>query len=518
MSPSVPKRASYQLTLFLLVVAGVSFAIAQTLVVPALPFFQREFDSSANGAAWIATGFLLSSSVLTPILGKLGDAYGKRRVLVASLAVFGIASLGGAFASSLEVLVGFRVLQGTGAAVFPLAFGIIRDEFPPAKVGFGIGLMSSVFGVGGGVGLLLSGVVLETLPWQWLFIIGAMPVLAAAAAIHVVVPESRSTTPGRTDWAGALTLSLALVALLVGVSQGNQWGWGSAAVLGLFALAAVMFGVWGAVERRVSHPMVDMEMFARPRMAGTNAATFFVGFAMFGAFILLPGFVQAPAGLPEELAGRLGYGFGASPVETGLFFLPSSIAMMVAGPIAGGAGTRYGPAAILRVGIGLMAVALALLAVAHDQPWTVYVWMTVQGIGISAALAAVGALVIANVRAEQTGVATGMNSIMRTVGAAFGSQVSAAIVAAHLIEGTSVPAESGYTIAFLVAAGAMLLAFLPTIALGRRGKVDAARPAARMPPAIAAGAHAALPAVGPEHTRRPDGEPVVVGRPTANRS
>ena len=158
MSPSAQPRRPYQLILALLVVAGISFAVAQTLVVPALPFFQQEFDTSANGAAWIATGFLLSSSVLTPILGKLGDAYGKRRVLVASLVVFGLASLGGAFASSLEVLVGFRVVQGTGAAVFPLAFGIIRDEFPPAKVGFGVGTMSSVFGVGGGVGLLTSGV------------------------------------------------------------------------------------------------------------------------------------------------------------------------------------------------------------------------------------------------------------------------------------------------------------------------------------------------------------------------
>lgn len=506
-APRSQPRRPYQLTLALLVVAGISFAIAQTLVVPALPFFQREFDTSANGAAWIATGFLLSSSVLTPILGKLGDAYGKRRVLVASLAVFGLASLAGAFAPSLEVLVGFRVLQGTGAAVFPLAFGIIRDEFPPAKVGFGVGTMSSVFGVGGGVGLLLSGVVLETLPWQWLFIVGAVPVLVAAALIFVLVPESRSTTPTRTDWAGALTLSLALVALLVGVSQGNSWGWTSPAVLGLFALAAVMFAVWTAVERRVPDPMVDMDMFTRPKMAGTNAATFFVGFAMFGAFILLPGFVQAPGGLPDALADQLGYGFGASPIETGLFFLPSSIAMMVAGPIAGGAGTRYGPAAILRVGIGLMAVALVLIALWHDQPWTIYVWMTVQGIGISASLAAVGTLVLANVRAEQTGVATGMNSIMRTVGAAAGSQVSAAIVAAHLIEGTSVPAERGYTIAFLLTAAAMLVAFLPTIALGRRKAVEAHRPAVAKAGAVPVAARAAVAA----HP------PAPAARPTANR-
>lgn len=162
-------------TLALLTVAGISFALMQTLVVPALPFFQREFHTTASWVTWIATGFLLSSSVLTPILGKLGDAYGKERLLVISMAIFGIASLGAAFAWSLASLIAFRIIQGTGAAVFPLSFGIIRDEFPPEKIGLGIGTVSSVFGAGGGVGLVLSGVILEHLTWHWLFLSARCP-------------------------------------------------------------------------------------------------------------------------------------------------------------------------------------------------------------------------------------------------------------------------------------------------------------------------------------------------------
>src|SRR5919204_3070864 len=180
-------RQHYGATLGVLTVAGVSFAVMQTLVVPALPHFQREFDTSAAWVTWIATGFLLSSSVLTPILGKLGDSLGKKRMLVISLGIFGLASLGAAAAWNLASLVFFRVLQGAGAAVFPLSFGIIRDEFPPEKIGLGIGTVSSVFGVGGGVGLVLSGVIIEHPTWHWLFLIRAVPLLPPTLPLGVFV-------------------------------------------------------------------------------------------------------------------------------------------------------------------------------------------------------------------------------------------------------------------------------------------------------------------------------------------
>src|SRR3954454_21791971 len=181
--------ASHQITLVLLTVAGISFALMQTLVVPALPFFQREFGTSPEWTTWLVTSFLVSSAVLTPIIGKLGDAHGKKKLLVISLALFGLASLGAAAAPNIGALVGFRALQGVGAAIFPLAFGIIRDEFPAEKVGVAVGTSSSVFGIGGGVGLVLSGVIVEHLSWHWLFLIGALPVLVATVLIVKYVPE-----------------------------------------------------------------------------------------------------------------------------------------------------------------------------------------------------------------------------------------------------------------------------------------------------------------------------------------
>jgi EmrB/QacA subfamily drug resistance transporter len=453
---AAPPRRHYLVTLALLTIAGLSFALMQTLVIPALPFFQREFGTTASWVTWIATGFLLSSSVLTPILGKLGDAYGKERLLVVSLAIFGLASLAAAFAWSLESLIAFRVLQGAGAAVFPLSFGIIRDEFPPEKVGVGIGTVSSVFGAGGGVGLVLSGVIVEHLDWQWLFLIGAVPVLVATVLIALFVPESPIKTPARPDYLGGAALSAALASLLVAISEGERWGWTSARELGLLALAAGLFALWVRIEGRVPEPLVDLRTFARREMAATNLTTLLIGFSMFACFILLPSFVTIE--------------FGASPVQIGLYFVPSSLAMMVAGPLAGALTGRIGPVVPLRIGIALAGLGLVLLATVHHASWTIYAWMTLLGTGIAFAFAALGTLVIQHSRPEETGVASGMNTIMRTVGGAFGAQIAAAVITANTLAGTQIPLERGFTIAFAIGACGAAAALLPTLLLRRPGR------------------------------------------------
>jgi EmrB/QacA subfamily drug resistance transporter len=468
---SETKRQHYGVTLALLTVAGISFAVMQTLVVPALPFFQREFDTTASWVTWIATGFLLSSSVLTPILGKLGDAYGKKRMLVISLAIFGLASLAAAAAWNLQTLIVCRVLQGAGAAVFPLSFGIIRDEFPPEKIGLGVGTVSSVFGVGGGVGLVLSGVIIEHLTWHWLFLIGAIPVLASTVLLALYVPESPIKHHTRPDYLGGLTLSFALGTLLVAISEGSNWGWTSGGVLGLGAASATFFALWAGIENRVPEPLVDLRTFARREMAATNVTTLVMGFSMFSTFILLPNFVQQPLGLPAELAESINYGFNASPIEVGLFFLPSSVAMMLAGPFAGALGTKRGNVLPLRIGIGFLALSLTLLATVHDEPWTIYAWMVFMGLGLAFSFAALGALVIEYSEPGETGVASGMNTIMRTIGAALGSQVAAAIISANTIASTEVPAEKGFTLAFTISAVGALVALGPTFLLRRRARV-----------------------------------------------
>src|SRR4051794_34267432 len=268
-----PARQHHWITLALLTTAGISFAVMQTLVIPALPFFQREFGATQADTTWIVTGFFLSTSVLTPLLSKLGDMHGKKRMLVIALSVFALGSLGAAASNSLAGVVAFRVLQGAGAAVFPLSFGIVRDEFPREKVGLAVGVVSSVFGVGGGIGLVSSGFILQELNWHWLFLIGAVPVMAGAVLVTKYVAESPVRRGGRADWAGGATLWAALVCLLLGITKGESWGWGCAQVDGLFVATLDEFLVWMRVERRVAEPLVGLRPLADRGMVAVNAAT-----------------------------------------------------------------------------------------------------------------------------------------------------------------------------------------------------------------------------------------------------
>src|SRR5215218_3075520 len=232
------------------------------MVVPALPVIQRELDTTTTWATWVLTVFLLVASVSTPILGKLGDQYGKERWLAISLGIFFAGSIGCSLAWNIWALIGFRALAGMGAAVFPLSFAIIRDEFPPEKIGVAIGIVSSVFGVGGGFGIVLSGILVDNLSWRWLFIIGSIGIALAIALVVRFVPESPIKTPSRIDIPGAVLLSGGLVAFLLALTEGESWGWTSARILLLFAAAVTLLVTWAIVELRVPEPMVDMRMLA----------------------------------------------------------------------------------------------------------------------------------------------------------------------------------------------------------------------------------------------------------------
>ena len=259
------ERQDYNVTLAILTLAGIAFALQQTMVIPALPTLQEDLHTTTTWVTWVLTVFLLVASVATPILGKLGDQYGKERLLVISLALFFIGSVGAATAWNIWSLIAWRALQGTGAAVFPLSYGIIRDEFPREKVGVAIGLVSAVFGIGGGLGIVLSGVIVDHFSWRWLFIVGAVGIGAALVLVHRFIPESPIKTPSRVDYLGATLMSGGLIAMLVALTEGENWGWTSGRTLGLAAAAVVLLFAWGIAELHVDDPMVDMRMLAQAR-------------------------------------------------------------------------------------------------------------------------------------------------------------------------------------------------------------------------------------------------------------
>ena len=448
-------RQHHNVTLAILALACTAFAIQQTMVIPALPMLQRQLHTSTTWATWVLTVFLLVACVSTPIIGKLGDQYGKERLLAISLLVFLLGCIGCAFAWNVASLIGFRALAGVGGGVFPLSFAIIRDEFPPDRIGVGIGLISAVFGVGGGVAIVLAGLIADNLSWRWLFVAGAILTAAPLVLVHRFVPESPIKTPSRVDFPGAVLLSLALVALLVGLSEGAHWGWSSGRILVLFAASFALFVVWGVLETHVQDPLVDMEMLAHRPVLFTNMTALVAGFAMFGTFVLIPNFVEMPHGLPASTARLVHYGFDASTTRAGLYLLPGTVMLLFAGPLAGRIGARIGYKWPLAIGLVLVAAAAGALVDFHTQSWHVWAGQAVLGIGVGFAFAAMSTLIAENVRPEETGVATGVNTVMRSIGGVVGAQVGAALLTTYTIAGTSVvPSVRGFEIAFAVAAAA----------------------------------------------------------------
>ena len=467
------ERQHYNFTLGILTLAGAFFALQQTMVVPALPALQRDLDTTTTWVTWVLTVFLLTASVLTPILGKLGDQYGKERLLTISLTIFLAGSIGCAFAWDIGSLIAFRAVAGAGGAVFPLSYAIIRDEFPREQVGVAIGLVSAVFGIGGGFGIVLSGVIVDNFSWRWLFIVGAAGIAIAVVLVHRFVPESPIKTPSRVDVPGAALLSGGLIAVLVALTEGEAWGWASGRIVGLFAGGAALLVAWALVELRVPEPMVDMRMLVRRQVLFTNITALVAGFAMFGAFVLIPNFVESPHGLPEQLARLVDYGFHATATEAGLYLLPSSVTLLFAGPLTGVLARRWGAKWPLVLGLLFVSASTASFASFNDEPWQVLAAMPFLGIGVGFAFASMAVIVTEAVAPTETGVANGMNTVMRTVGGVIGGQVGAALLTAYPIRGTGIPAVTGFEVAFAASAvaalvGAAVAAFITPPRLRRR--------------------------------------------------
>jgi EmrB/QacA subfamily drug resistance transporter len=462
MSSNTHSRPHPMRSLLILGTAALSFALAQTSLIPAIGDLVKTFHTDAAGVAWTLTGYLLSAAVCTPLLGRLGDMFGKRRMLVVALGLFAAGNVVAALGNSLDVIVAGRVLQGAGGGIFPLCFGIVRDEFPLERVRSSIGLISAIAGIGGGLGLVMGGLLVDHLSYHWIFWVGAVVAALAAAAAQLLIPESPVRNPGRVDVRGALILAVGLALPLYAIAEANRWGWGSAKTLGLIAAGLAVLAVWIVVERRTEDPLADITTLARPPVLMTNIATLLTGFGMFGSFILIPQLAEAPS--------SAGYGFGASATEAGLLMVPGSMTMLLAGPFSGVLGNRFGSKVPLAVGGLVSAVGLLLLGLAHGSQAEVLIFAVVMFTGIGLAFAAMPNLIVDAVPQQQTGEATGFNALVRSVGSSLGSQVSASILAGSIVAG-GLPSDGSFTTAFSLSAAvafvAAAMALLIPIGRGR---------------------------------------------------
>jgi EmrB/QacA subfamily drug resistance transporter len=421
---------------------------------------------------WVLTAWLLSAAVATPLLGRIGDLAGKKRTLLIALGAVILGCLIAALAPNISVLIAGRVVQGLGGAVFPLTFGIIRDEFPTHRVPSLVGIMSAIIAAGGGLGIVLAGPVIEALSWRWLFWIPLLVVGLALVAAVRFIPGSDARGAGRVDWLAAALLSGWLVALLIPLSKATKWGWSSPGVVGLFLLAVVLLVGWITVELRSRNPLIDMRMMRLPAVWTTNLVALLFGAGMFAAYAFVPQFMQIP--------GSAGYGFGASVTRAGLLMLPMLVTMAIAGSLSGPMASRVDVKAQLVLGSGFSLIACVAFAGFHDSPWEVAVAGAFFGVGIGLAYASMTSLIVQSVPRSQTGAASGMNANIRTIGGSIGTAVVSSIVTGRL-QSSGLPYESGYTNAFallaVISAAAVVLALLVPAARRRA----AAAPAASSP-------------------------------------
>ncbi len=439
----------------MLTVAVSAFALLQSLIVPVLAQIQVLYDTDQSTVTWVLTAYLLSASIATPLLGRVGDVVGKKKMLVVTLGALAVGSLMAALAPSIGWLIAARVVQGAGGGVLPLSFGIIRDEFSDTMAG-ALSVLASLTAVGFGFGIVLAGPIVDLLGYHWLFWLPMVVTALAAVAAVLLIPESPRGASERLPVWPAVLLAGWLVSLLLPVSQGNKWGWGSPAVVVLLVTSAVLAAGWMRLETRVRVPLIDMEMMRLRGVWTTNLVTLFVGFGMFSSFGFLPQLLQTPV--------ESGYGFGASITESGRLLLPSAVGSFMMGFFTARLMGRFGARAVILTGAVVSAASYVSIALLHATQAQLVVGITAQGLGTGLVISSSAAVVIASVPSHQTGVASGMNANIRTIGGSVGSAVMAGIVTARTGAG-GFPAEAGYTVGFLVLAAGLVVASVAAVGI-----------------------------------------------------
>lgn len=458
-----------------LALSGTVVALMQTLVVPLLPDFPGILGVTADDASWLVTATLLSSAVATPIVSRSADMYGKRKMMVVCLAIMVTGSIVAAVGGSFLWLIIGRALQGFSSALIPVGISIMRDELPKEKMGSAVALMSATLGIGSALGLPLAGLLYESLGWESIFWVSGAAGTLLLTAVVLVVPESRVRTPGRFDYLGAIVLSAALASLLLAISKGGSWGWGSEPVLLLFLTAAVLLAAWLPYELKVSQPMVDLRTSGRRPVLLTNLASLLVGFAMFANMLLTTQQLQLPA--------STGYGFQLSVITAGLCMVPSGLAMVVFAPVSGGIIRRFGGKSALIAGAAVMVVGYVGRVFFWDSITSVIIGSTVVSVGTAIAYAAMPTLIMGAVPITETASANGLNSLVRSIGTSTSSAAVAAVLTSVTITvgSTRLPSFEAFKDVFWMAALASAASMVATVFIPRA--VTAAKAALPAPAA-----------------------------------
>ncbi len=442
--------------------SGIVVALMQTLVIPLVPELPKLLHAPASNTVWAVTATLLAAAVATPIAGRLGDMYGKRRLLLVSLVMLTVGSVVVAVSSSLGPMLVGRSLQGLSAGVISLGLSIMRDELPPERLSSSTALMSASLGIGGALGLPIAAFVAQNFNWHVLFWASAALGAVALVAVATCVPESEIRSGGRFDVLGGLGLAVGLVCLLLALSKGADWGWGSATTLGMFGGAAAILVVWGFLELRTKQPLVDLRSTVKPQVLFTNLAGLAFGFSLFAIQLIVPQIVQLPK--------QTGYGLGKDLLTVGLTLAPQGLIVMFAAPLSAKISQARGAKLTLMLGALIVAGGYAMNVFMMSEIWQLVLVSCVIGAGIGFAYGALPLLIMGAVPRSETAAANAFNTLLRSIGSSIASAASGVILAqmTNNFGGHLVPSQNGFKVVMVLGCGAALVALLLASFLPRR--------------------------------------------------
>lgn len=443
-----------------LALTGLIAAFMQTLVTPIIPALPQLLDTTTADATWVLTSTLLAAAIATPISGRLGDMYGKRRIVLALLIVMVAGSVICALSNTLIPMIIGRVLQGVGLGVIALGISILRDVIHPKNLGAAVALVSATLGVGGAIGLPVAAVIAQNLDYHYLFWLATLLSLGAIVLVASIVPVSTLRGGGRFDFIGAAGFGIGLVGILLAASKGSEWGWSSPVTIVLFVGGIVALVGWGFFELRTSDPLIDLRVAARRPVLLTNLASISVGFAFFITTAAFPILLESPT--------TTGVGLGQTLLVASLCLVPLGLVMFLLSPVSARLSNSRGPRTSLLLGGVVITIAFVLAAYLHDQVWHIILVSTIIGIGVGFAYAAMPTLIMNAVPPTETAAANGLNSVMRTLGSTVAATLVGVILSAHpvLSQGIAIPRSSDFQLVFIMGAavsvaGVVLALFIP---------------------------------------------------------
>lgn len=455
-------KSKHYSTFVLLLLASIAIMVmyVEAMAFPSLPTVMRTYGLGPEDyslASWVVTIYLVVGAVSISIFGKLGDIYGKKRMLIIAMMIYTVmVSLTGfasELSSSIYLLIIFRALQGIAMAMFPLAFGLIRDEFPPDRIPIAQGVISAMFGVGTAVGFVIGGFVTETLGWQWTYHTIAPFALVMTVVAYFKIRESPVRLNAKVDYVGAALLGATLVTFLVGVTEtssrvnGVPRGWSDPMVVALLVASAVFVTLFVLWLPRAKDPLVRPSLMKVRNLALMNITAFMIGFALFTTI--------------QTIAGLAAFNFQLDTIQIGLLLLPTSAVTLVLGPTVGFLVRRIGPKWPLTFGMTVAIVGFMMLYFNHSTKLDVMLGVTVLGAGQAFAMVSSINIVIVSTPMFETGISTAVNTIIRTAGSVVGPAIAAVIISqnSHFdpVVGQAVPGDIAYRTIFLMASIVMAL-------------------------------------------------------------